>query len=85
MSASDVPTLSRDDLLAWPKAELHCHLDGSLRLETMIDLARAQGKMNVLPSDSVEGLREELRAVDDSETLEAYLAWFRYTSPLMQT
>ncbi len=85
MSASNAPTLSRDDLLAWPKAELHCHLDGSLRLETMIDLARAQGKMNVLPSDSVEGLREELRAVDDSETLEAYLAWFRYTIPLMQT
>ena len=85
MSASNAPTLSRDDLLAWPKAELHCHLDGSLRLETMIDLARAQGKMNVLPSDSAEGLREELRAVDDSETLEAYLAWFRYTIPLMQT
>ena len=78
-------TLSREDILAWPKAELHCHLDGSLRLSTMLDLAEKQGKMNRLPSDHVEGLREILRDVDASETLEAYLAWFRYTIPLMQT
>jgi len=78
-------TLTREDILAWPKAELHCHLDGSLRLDTMIDLARSEGKMQVLPSDSVEGLAEILREVDDSETLEAYLAWFRYTIPLLQT
>jgi len=78
-------TLTREDILAWPKAELHCHLDGSLRLDTMIDIARSEGKMQVLPSDSVEGLAEILREVDDSETLEAYLAWFRYTIPLLQT
>jgi len=77
--------LTRDDILAWPKAELHCHLDGSVRLDTMLDLAREQGKMQVLPSDSIEGLAEILREIDDSETLEAYLAWFRYTIPLLQT
>jgi len=78
-------TLSHDTILAWPKAELHCHLDGSLRLTTMLDLAKRQGKMDLLPSDSVEGLREILKQVDDSETLEAYLQWFQYTIPLMQT
>ena len=78
-------TLSREDVRAWPKAELHCHLDGSLRLQTMLDIARAEGKMNALPADSVEGLADILRDVDHSETLEAYLAWFRYTLPLMQT
>ncbi len=78
-------TLSRDDLHAWPKAELHCHLDGSLRLETMLELAEEQGKTRRLPADSVEGLEEILVEIDDSETLEAYLAWFRYTIPLMQT
>lgn len=78
-------TLSRDDIFAWPKAELHCHLDGSLRVETMLDLARQQGKLPILPSDSREGLEEILRQVDASETLESYLAWFRYTIPLMQT
>lgn len=79
------PTLSYDTLRSWPKAELHCHLDGSLRLQTMLDLAKAQGKMALLPSDSVDGLREVLKQVDDSETLEAYLRWFQYTIPLMQT
>jgi adenosine deaminase len=78
-------TLTRDDILAWPKAELHCHLDGSLRLETMLDIARSEDKMNVLPDDTVEGLTEILRDIDNSETLEAYLAWFRYTIPLMQS
>ena len=79
------PELTRDDILTWPKAELHCHLDGSLRLETMLDLAREQKRPHVLPADSVEGLAERLRAVDESETLEAYLSWFRYTLPLLQT
>ena len=79
------PALTRDAILAWPKAELHCHLDGSLRLDTMLALARDQGKTNVLPADSVAGLEDILKEVDHSETLEAYLAWFRYTLPLMQT
>jgi len=84
-TAADTATLTRDDIHAWPKAELHCHLDGSMRLETMLELAKAQGKMEVLPADSLEGLREELRAVEESDSLEAYLAWFQYTIPLLQT
>jgi adenosine deaminase len=83
--ASPSTELSRDDILGWPKADLHCHLDGSLRLETMLELADAQGKPHVLPGDTVEALSERLQAVDESETLEAYLAWFRTTIPLLQT
>lgn len=82
---ADTATLTRDDILTWPKAELHCHLDGSMRLETMLDLAKDQGKMDVLPADSIEGLRAELRAVEASDTLEAYLEWFQYSIPLLQT
>ncbi len=88
MSVASSPpddALTRDALAAWPKAELHCHLDGSLRLATMLDLARREGKVARLPADDVEGLRALLLEVDRSETLEAYLAWFRYTLPLMQT
>jgi adenosine deaminase len=81
----DSPALTRPDIAAWPKAELHCHLDGSMRLDSMLDLARSQGQMSVLPADSVEGLRDELREVERSGTLEAYLAWFRHTVPLLQT
>ena len=77
--------LTRDDILAWPKAELHCHLDGSLRLATMLELASAQGRTDLLPADTEEGLAEVLRKVDASATLEEYLAWFGYSIPLMQT
>ncbi len=84
-TATDGSALTREDIHAWPKAELHCHLDGSMRLDTMMKLAKEQGKREVLPADSVAGLRDELRAVEQSDTLEAYLAWFQYTLPLLQT
>ncbi len=78
-------SLSRATILAWPKAELHCHLDGSLRLATMLELAEQQGKLGVLPASDEDSLRTVLREIDDAETLEDYLAWFGYTIPLMQT
>jgi adenosine deaminase len=84
-TSTGAPALARDDIRAWPKAELHCHLDGSMRLETMLDLAKKQGRRDVLPADSVEGLRAELQAVGASDTLEAYLAWFESSVPLLQT
>ena len=78
-------SLTYSDIECWPKAELHCHLDGSLRLSTMLEEAKKQGKMSILPSDSIEGLEEALKAIDESDTLEAYLSWFRYSIPLMQS
>jgi adenosine deaminase len=83
--AASTGALTRADLHSWPKAELHCHLDGSLRLETVLELAEAQGKVPLLPADDLDGLHEALLDIDESETLEAYLAWFRHTIPLMQT
>lgn len=83
--SSEQDRLTREQLLQWPKAELHCHLDGSLRLETMLKIARAEAKLDLLPADSVEGLEEILLTIDQSETLQAYLSWFRYSIPLMQT
>ncbi|MEQ9103124.1 MAG: adenosine deaminase [Rhodothermales bacterium] len=76
--------MTRSDILAWPKAELHSHFDGAMRLETMLDLARKLGRMSLLPADSVEGLRESLLGVDTSQNLEEYLSWFKYTIGLMQ-
>ena len=41
---------------AIPKNDLHVHLNGSLRLETLVELARDQGVE--LPSNTPEGLQE---------------------------
>ena len=66
-----------DELLrALPKSDLHCHLDGSLRVPTLIELARERGV--ALPSETEEGLRE-LVFKDHYRDLMEYLHGFKYT------
>ena len=77
--------LTLDDIQSWPKAELHSHLDGAMRLTTMIEMADQQGKRNLLPASSLEGLKIELAKIDHSANLHEYLAWFKYTIGLMQS
>jgi adenosine deaminase len=64
-----------------PKTDLHVHLDGSLRLPTLIDLARARGVP--LPSETPEGL-EELVFRARYANLNEYLEGFRYTVAVLQ-
>ena len=42
--------ISRNLLHKLPKVELHCHLDGSLRIPTIIDLAN-KDKINIPTSN----------------------------------
>lgn len=77
-------TLTRDTILAWPKADLHCHLDGSLRLNTLLELAQKQGKASELPSENPAELWRILEAIDNSESLADFLVWFKYTIMVMQ-
>lgn len=68
-------------LKALPKTDLHLHLDGSLRLETLIDLARSR-KVE-LPSMTETGLRE-LVFKDRYADLVDYLKGFKYTTAVLQ-
>ena len=63
-------------LAALPKTDLHCHLDGSLRVATLIELARE--RQVALPSETEEGLRE-LVFKDQYRDLPDYLHGFAYT------
>lgn len=85
MSKAKTEALTLEQIMAWPKAELHSHLDGAMRLTTMLELAEIQGKMGLLPANTHEKLLVELAKVDDSSDLFEYLAWFKYTIGLMQT
>lgn len=74
--------LSKDELRRWPKAELHVHLDGCLRPQTMLELARSQSVR--LPADTPGALAAAL-SVKGSQSLEDYLSKYQYTLAVMQT
>ncbi len=67
-----------------PKVLLHDHLDGGLRPETIVDLARDSG-YDRLPSTDPDNLREWFHEAADSGSLERYLETFAHTVGVMQT
>ena len=71
------------DFLALPKIELHCHLDGSLRPETIIDIALKDGIQ--LPSYERNELQKELIAPLECESLDDYLKRFALPNLVMQS
>ena len=73
----------RDFLMELPKPELHCHLDGSLRIETMLDLAQ-KDKVE-LPSKTSEGLKKAVVVQGRVKNLEEYIEKFKFTLAVLQT
>ncbi len=65
-----------------PKTDLHLHLDGSLRLSTLIEMAK--GSRIELPSYEEEGLNELVFKTHYTD-LHEYLAGFVYTIGVLQT
>jgi adenosine deaminase len=70
-------------LEALPKTDLHCHLDGSLRLPTILQLAEQQ-KIR-LPADDEQGLAKAIHQGEVCKNLEDYLVAFDVTLSVLQT
>lgn len=67
-----------------PKALLHEHLDGGLRPQTVIDLARDCGYAG-LPTDDAKALGEWFHRGANKGSLPEYLEGFAHTIAVMQT
>ena len=76
--------LTLDQIRAVPKVLLHDHLDGGLRPQTVLELARETGYHD-LPGDNVEELTKRLTEGAHRGHLEIYLDAFRHTVAVMQT
>lgn len=66
-----------------PLVELHLHLDGSLRLNTMLDIAHRERL--TLPASDETGLYKILRCGTVRESLADYLDAFPVTTSVMQS
>ena len=66
-----------------PKTDLHVHLDGSLRLETILDLAQKDG-IDIGAKD-VDELRAVIQPGKVHASLEDYLKGFAITLKVLQT
>ncbi len=74
--------ITEEFIKALPKTDLHVHLDGSIRIPTLIELAKEYQVQ--LPSYTEQGLRE-LVFKDRYESLSDYLKGFGYTTAVLQS
>lgn len=70
-------------LRALPKTDLHCHLDGSMRLKTILELGEQQ-KVR-LPASDEPSLAKAIHMGEVCGSLEDYLVAFDVTLSVLQT
>jgi len=75
--------MAKLNIQALPKVSLHDHLDGGLRPQTIIDLAKEIG--HKLPADTADDLEQWFLESCDSGSLVRYLETFVHTTAVMQT
>lgn len=74
--------IPRELIQELPKTDLHVHLDGSLRIETIIELAKG-GKIE-LPTINPDDLKKIVVSGKNSQNLSEYLQGFDITLLVMQ-
>ncbi len=74
--------MTRELIEKLPKTDLHVHLDGSVRLQTIIDLAHEFGIK--LPTTDVEELRKLIVCGDHTVSLDDYLRGFDIVNLVLQ-
>ncbi len=77
--------ITREAIRAAPKALLHDHLDGGLRVETILDLADSVGWTPNLPTTDRDELQAWFTAGAASADLLKYLATFEHTLAVMHS
>lgn len=82
MSTTNMQEKLREFITKIPKSDLHVHLDGSVRVPTIIELSKAANL--ALPSYTEVGMNE-LVFKDQYANLFEYLAGFGHILPIMQT
>lgn len=64
-----------------PLLDLHRHLDGSVRLATVLDLAKQHGI--ALPADDLEGMRPHVQVVEAEPDLMTFIAKFHWLTAVL--
>ncbi|WP_319372261.1 adenosine deaminase [uncultured Ilyobacter sp.] len=71
------------DIKSLPKIELHCHLDGSVRPQTVIDIAKNDGIE--LPTYDLDKIKKQMVAPMECKDLKDYLTRFNLPGLVMQS
>lgn len=77
--------ITRELIERLPKTDLHVHLDGSLRLETILELAQEQGVRLPNGAETPEALAAAIHMGEVCEDLTDYLKAFDVTLSVLQT
>ena len=68
-------------LRKFPKVDLHCHIDGSIRTETIFDIMKGKTQ---LPCDNPKDLAEYVHVSSDCRSLTDFLSKFEFFYPYLK-